>query len=140
MATMTSAAIIVDVAVEKNTRPLDEPIPDIQCRLGHEQHRGDRDDEDEQIQSARLKVSNETIQFHAGYTTCMNSLNRRILTLILCHHASPRAPARKRRKRADLVVTDARVWTGNAEQPWAEAVASRGDDIVAVGSNAEIER
>jgi predicted amidohydrolase YtcJ len=41
---------------------------------------------------------------------------------------------------ASLVVTDARVWTGNPEQPWAEAVASDGDVIIAVGSNEEIGR
>jgi predicted amidohydrolase YtcJ len=41
---------------------------------------------------------------------------------------------------ASLVVTDARVWTGNPEQPWAEAVASDGDVIIAVGSNKEIGR
>ncbi len=35
---------------------------------------------------------------------------------------------------ADLVVTDARVWTGNTDQPWAEAVASRGDRIIEVGT------
>ncbi|HET6630231.1 MAG TPA: amidohydrolase [Woeseiaceae bacterium] len=39
---------------------------------------------------------------------------------------------------ATLVVTGARVWTGNPAQPWAEAVASRGESIVAVGSAAEI--
>lgn len=41
---------------------------------------------------------------------------------------------------ASLVVTDARVWTGNPEQPWAEAVASDGGIILAVGSNEEIGR
>lgn len=39
---------------------------------------------------------------------------------------------------ATLVVTDARVWTGDAGQPWAEAVASRNDRIIAVGTAAEI--
>ena len=42
-------------------------------------------------------------------------------------------------KFATLAITDARVWTGDADQPWAEAVASRGEDIIAVGGNAEIE-
>lgn len=41
---------------------------------------------------------------------------------------------------ATLVVTGAKVWTGNPEQPWAEAVASNGDRIVAVGSDSEIAR
>ena len=38
---------------------------------------------------------------------------------------------------ADLVVFG-RVWTGNPEQPWAGAVAVRGDTIVAVGDSAEL--
>jgi hypothetical protein len=39
-----------------------------------------------------------------------------------------------------LVVINARVWTGDARQPWAEAVAVRGDRLVAVGSSAEVTR
>jgi predicted amidohydrolase YtcJ len=35
---------------------------------------------------------------------------------------------------ASLVITDARVWTGVEARPWAEAVASRGEEILAVGS------
>jgi predicted amidohydrolase YtcJ len=40
---------------------------------------------------------------------------------------------------ASLVIQDARVWTGDTEMPWAEAVALDGDLILAVGSNEEIE-
>ncbi len=39
---------------------------------------------------------------------------------------------------ADLMLTDAKIWTGNINQPWAEAIAIQGDTILAVGSNAEI--
>ncbi len=39
---------------------------------------------------------------------------------------------------ADLIVMDARVWTGDAAQPAAEAAAILGDRIVAVGSADEI--
>lgn len=39
----------------------------------------------------------------------------------------------------DLILTDARVWTGEVEAPWAEAVAVRGGEIVAVGDGAEME-
>lgn len=39
---------------------------------------------------------------------------------------------------ASLVVTGARVWTGDPAQPWAEAVASRGERIIAVGSDASM--
>ena len=37
-----------------------------------------------------------------------------------------------------LLLTNARVWTANPAQPWAEAVALRGNKIVAVGSNQEV--
>ncbi|HJQ71762.1 MAG TPA: amidohydrolase family protein [Blastocatellia bacterium] len=39
--------------------------------------------------------------------------------------------------RADLVLVNGRVWTGNKAQPWAEAVASRGERIILVGSSEE---
>ncbi|HEX7051974.1 MAG TPA: amidohydrolase [Longimicrobiales bacterium] len=41
---------------------------------------------------------------------------------------------------ADLILTGGRIWTGEAAQPWAEAVAVRGDRIVAVGTAREVER
>jgi predicted amidohydrolase YtcJ len=40
---------------------------------------------------------------------------------------------------ATLAITDARIWTGDPGRPWAEAIASRGETIVSVGSAAEIE-
>jgi len=39
---------------------------------------------------------------------------------------------------ADLALVKGRVWTGNKAMPWAEAVASRGERIIAVGSTREI--
>ncbi len=39
---------------------------------------------------------------------------------------------------ASLVITGARVWTGDGDQPWAEAVACVDDEIAAVGSAAHI--
>lgn len=39
---------------------------------------------------------------------------------------------------ADLVVVSARIWTGDPAKPEAQALAVRGDRIVAVGSDAEI--
>jgi predicted amidohydrolase YtcJ len=39
---------------------------------------------------------------------------------------------------ASLVVTGARVWTGDPGMPWAEAVAVTGDEIISVGSADEI--
>ena len=41
---------------------------------------------------------------------------------------------------ATLIVSGARVWTGNPAQPWAEAVASKGAHILAVGSAEQVMR
>ena len=41
---------------------------------------------------------------------------------------------------ADLVLISAKIWTGDPARPEAQALAVRGERIVAVGSNAEIER
>jgi len=41
---------------------------------------------------------------------------------------------------ADTIIVHGKVYTVNAQKPWAEALAIRGDKIVAVGSNREIER
>lgn len=40
---------------------------------------------------------------------------------------------------ASLVVRDARVWTGQPDLPWAEAVAVSGDRVLAVGGNEDME-
>ncbi|MGC2196328.1 MAG: amidohydrolase [Terriglobales bacterium] len=47
--------------------------------------------------------------------------------------------ARAQQAAANIVVFHARVYTANAKQPWAEAIAIRGDKIVAVGGGQEIE-
>ena len=39
-----------------------------------------------------------------------------------------------------LAIVNARVWTGNPRQPWADAVAVTGDRIAAVGSSAEVSK
>ncbi|HZI07134.1 MAG TPA: amidohydrolase, partial [Archangium sp.] len=39
---------------------------------------------------------------------------------------------------ATLAILNARVWTGNPRQPWAEAVAIRGERLAAVGSTDEV--
>ena len=40
---------------------------------------------------------------------------------------------------ADVIVTNARIYTENPQQQWAEAIAIRGDRILAVGDKAKIE-
>ena len=41
---------------------------------------------------------------------------------------------------ADLILTNGRVWTGSKQPAWAEAVAARGERLIAVGSSEEIKR
>lgn len=41
---------------------------------------------------------------------------------------------------ADLLLKNGRIWTGAPRQPWAEALAIRGDRIIAVGSNSDLAR
>jgi hypothetical protein len=41
---------------------------------------------------------------------------------------------------ATLTVVNARVWTGAPHTPWAEALAVRGERLLAVGSRSEVER
>jgi predicted amidohydrolase YtcJ len=40
---------------------------------------------------------------------------------------------------ADMIVAGARVWTGDPDRPWAEAVAIAGSRILAVGSRADVQ-
>jgi predicted amidohydrolase YtcJ/beta-lactamase class A len=42
--------------------------------------------------------------------------------------------------KADLALVNGRIWTGNPAQPWAEALGSRGERLIAVGANAEIQK
>jgi predicted amidohydrolase YtcJ len=50
----------------------------------------------------------------------------------------PGHPARAQQAAPDLILHGARVWTGDEARPWAEAVAIRGDRIVAVGDDGEL--
>jgi predicted amidohydrolase YtcJ len=53
--------------------------------------------------------------------------------VVACGGAGPENPA-------DLILTGGRIWTGDEERPWADAVAIRGDRILAVGSDADVRR
>lgn len=62
-------------------------------------------------------------------------MSRWLLTLfsaLLISATTPPAP--------DLILYNARVWTAEDAQPWAEAVAVRGDRIVAVGTSKDLLR
>ena len=39
---------------------------------------------------------------------------------------------------ADVVILNAHAYTVNAKQPWAEAIAIRGEEIIAVGSAKDV--
>jgi len=59
------------------------------------------------------------------------------LCLLVLAAGAPTLPAQQE-PQATLVLTGGRIWTGNPQQPWAKAVAIRGDKIVAVGSDEQI--
>jgi len=65
------------------------------------------------------------------------SILRLILILIFCGQAANLVAQSK--PAADLIITNANVWTVDASHPKAEAVAVLGDRIVAVGSSADVE-
>jgi predicted amidohydrolase YtcJ len=66
------------------------------------------------------------------YSRCSRNL---LLTVLL---AGAVACSSSQTPSASLVVTGARVWTGDAALPWAEAVAVSGDEILVVGSNGDV--
>jgi predicted amidohydrolase YtcJ len=85
----------------------------------------------ESVNSLQLKtVNSDNIKL-------MRAQNAVILAVLLV--ASDALGAEQERQRATLVV-HGRIWTANRDQPWAEAIAMRGERIVAVGSRDEITR
>ena len=60
-------------------------------------------------------------------------------TLTGCAMSATSAPATSGEP-ITLAVVNARVWTGDARRPWADAVAVRGERLAAVGSSAEIRK
>ncbi|HEY7617682.1 MAG TPA: amidohydrolase family protein, partial [Terriglobales bacterium] len=57
-----------------------------------------------------------------------------VLTLLLLS----RATSAQQQPAADAVVINAKIYTVNTKQPWAEALAIRGDKIVAVGREKDV--
>ncbi len=62
------------------------------------------------------------------------------LSWVGCAVTPRTAPGADAEAPATLALLDARVWTGNPRLPWAEAVAVRGERLIAVGTRAEVER
>jgi TonB family protein len=54
--------------------------------------------------------------------------------------AAASAAGRPPQQSITLAIVNARVWTGNPRQPWADAIAVSGDRIAAVGSSASIQK
>jgi predicted amidohydrolase YtcJ len=75
----------------------------------------------------------------------MRTFLRRVIFLILsvaaCGEAR-QAPANSpsTSQSADVIITNAKVYTGNSQQPWAQAVAIKGERIIAVGPDAQMDR
>jgi predicted amidohydrolase YtcJ len=63
-----------------------------------------------------------------------------ILLGLSCSRAAERSPAVNTSAPVTSAVVNARIWTGDAARPWAEALAIAGERIAAVGSNDEIRR
>ncbi|HVF16229.1 MAG TPA: amidohydrolase [Steroidobacteraceae bacterium] len=56
-----------------------------------------------------------------------------------CVGCSKEQSAEAPQNTVDLVVVNAKVWTGNAGAPWAEAIAIKNDKIVAVGTSQDLQ-
>jgi len=61
------------------------------------------------------------------------------LALAACSEQPPTVGTNAANQSADLVIRNARIWTGVAGAPWASALAIRGDRIVAVGADPAID-
>jgi predicted amidohydrolase YtcJ len=70
----------------------------------------------------------------------MNHRNRPLLLLVLvCCLVLPERNQAQSRPTADLIITNAKIWTVDKSLPLAQAVAILGDRIVAVGSSADVD-
>src|SRR5882757_4303395 len=77
--------------------------------------------------SADILIATKTMRFHL-FRMCFNVL---FLAASLSAAAESAGPA-------DVIVINAHIYTVDPQQAWAEAIAVRGDHIVAVGDNAKI--
>jgi predicted amidohydrolase YtcJ len=59
-----------------------------------------------------------------------------ILSLFLCINFA----ACKTTENPSLAIVNARIWTGDEAQPWAEAIATKGETIIHVGSSEEVRK
>src|SRR5690606_20500362 len=73
-------------------------------------------------------------------TRALLSLSLAGLLAALLPSTAPAQAADATARNADTVLVGGRIWTGNPEQPEAQALAIVGDEIVAVGSDDEVRR
>ncbi len=69
----------------------------------------------------------------------MTHAHLRIVGFIAAVACVPALSRPLRAQDADLIVRNARIWTGDSIRPSAEAVAIRGERIIVVGSNSEVD-
>ncbi len=74
----------------------------------------------------------------AAKTAFADQMRRHLPALLIALSVIPAAAKPTAPPVADLVLTNGRVFTGDPAKPWAEAVAIRGERIVAVGSTTEV--
>ncbi len=63
-----------------------------------------------------------------------------LVTVALFSASATRAQVIRDRAGADMILSGGRIFTADSTRPWATAIALRGDRILAVGSDAEVER
>ncbi len=49
-------------------------------------------------------------------------------------------PVEATQAKADLILINGRIWTGNKKQAWAEALAAQGERIIGIGTSAQIKK
>src|SRR6188508_986603 len=86
-----------------------------------------------QVNATRPTASSTTHAYHAVMATF---LARRLCAFALVPLLSPSAVAAQE---ADVIVRNARIWTGDTLRPSAQAVAIRGDRLITVGTNADVD-
>src|SRR5262245_54564002 len=67
----------------------------------------------------------------------MPNLPRRLSAVALIVTAAIASPRTSLAQDADLIVRNARIWTGDSTRPRAEALAVRGERLIEVGTNAQ---
>jgi len=68
----------------------------------------------------------------------MKNLQSKLIPIILINILFLFSCGTKEKKEADLIITNANIWTGNNQQPNAQAIAISSDTIMAIGTKEEV--